>query len=358
MAIFKQISFYFMIFFFCLTTNAFADFTFNAGSTEVCVYGIFELNNFYKHTKAAEGDDDTDILFTMATTSRAGFTAKNGDFSGTIEAGLDHSNVYTRLFYATWENSLGTLTIGKNYTPYTWGTWEVADDLQNFSGHGSLFDWRQPLLTLKFNNGFYISAIKPEDNGVTGAADAEVDNIVPKLAVGFDHWGDKFSYGIGIAYQTYQEEAASLGFDDRVNSGFLYFHGGYQLTEAAKLSYNLHYGQNLNEFGCFKATHQAADISTGSVEDTTAYGGFIEGSYALKDKYCTVLNAAVGYTVGDNDLWDNKDDKLGAYLDAYVTLTPHITLIPEISVTDNLDDRYGEEEDDIYFAGAMWRISF
>ena len=333
-------------------------------------YANIKLETFYIDQEDAAGDSSANLDFDLLYTSNVGLMvgvdglekeAGIDNVKGHIELGLNPSNnsyykdIYLRLAYGTVTFEKFTLLIGQTYAPYVWGPNQVYQDWY-FMGFGSLFDIRNPMVQVKFDNGFHLTAIRPDAAGVTGAEDSEIQKFMPRLVVGYDGKIGSMIYGVGLTYQSYKEKSAATDFDESIDSYFVYGHGLAKITDAFSLNFNVHYGQNVGECGMLVRDNAKPVVVGTNLEDTISYGGFVEGIITLSKTLS--MNTGVGYTVGDNDAWSEKDDQVSVFVNATYAVNKYLQIVPEVSYFDYLDDESGNSEGNELVAGVRWNIHF
>jgi hypothetical protein len=342
---------------------------------EVAPYASMrQLTGAYTVDYAASGvDDDTDVYWELSNISRFGAKFKTGDISGHVEFGLtgaeSGNNTYDRLLYGTWDFGAGSLMIGQNYPPYTMVSAQIAPRVDlggspgnynaenGFVGYGALWEARKTQARLTLVNGFYVALLAPE-SGVPDAAVAggDVDTTMPKLCVGYDYKTEGLSLNGGVAYNTYNYEVGT--FDETVDSYLIYVNGKMPLG-MVNLQASIHYGQNLTDFGLWNREDAAqATVVGNDVEDSTCYGGYVQVAIPVDP---AKISLGYGYTQSDRDLAAPNDDAEGQqsyFVNAKIPIADTFFIVPEFTYYDQMDDDAGQEEDDAWFLGLLWRMDF
>ena len=304
------------------------------------LYGSARITTFYSDYDQA---DDSDFVLDKQGNSRFGMKAGKGAVSGHYEAGLK-SNVVTRLMYGTYRFDGGALVIGQDWTPYTFLAKQASSSDQNLNGYGTAFDDRLPQIRLDFDNGITLAAIK--NNGQGDANDTDL----PKLAIGYKGKSGAFSYGLNLAYQSYEVEAS--GFD--ADSYMATFNGIVNLSPMA-IQFNLAYGQNPVEFG-LTDTDFGEDVAATENEDTAYLGGYVMLSYRADDS--NTIRVGVGYVEEDNDDYAQKEKRISYYIHDQYSIAPGFFIVPEFAIYDGLDDADGSDGEQSYTIGAKWQVNF
>lgn len=326
-----------------------------AMAADVNFYGQARLATFYNMIDDAAGESTNGFDEHFQPNSRFGANFKNGDFGGKVEIGLgstiNATALYTRLLYGTWNFGSGKLLVGQDYNRYWVGSAQVHGDDTGFTGYGATDDKRSPQIRVDMNNGFYFAAIQSKNNvnngnqeTVTGGNEA----YLPKLNVGYAGKAGNFSYNAGLVGQFYKDKAI----DEQITSLMGYLSGKYAMGATA-LQFNLSYAQNPAEMN-----FQGRLARKAGTEDVTGFEGFVQLSQTLSPTLS--LNAGVGYiTDKADDYAKDTDDKMAAFINMPVKLAKYVTLTPEISYYDQLDEVAGVASDANHWAvGAKWQIDF
>lgn len=345
---------------------------------EVTPYGSMRLlTGWHTLDYAASGvDDDSDMYWELSDISRFGAKFKTGDISGHVELGISgatdgtkNNNTYDRLLYGTWDFGGGSLMVGQNYPPYTMISAQIAPKVRlggnpgdynaenGFVGYGALWEARKPQVRLTLNNGFYVALLRPESGEPDAAvADGDVDTSIPKLCVGYDYKTEGLSLNGGVAYNTYNYEAGT--FDETVDSYLIYVDGKMPLG-MVDLQASIHYGQNLTDFGLWNREDAAqATVVGNDVEDSTSYGGYVQVAIPVDP---AKISLGYAYTQSDRDLAapnDEADGQQSYFVNAKIPIADTFFIVPEFTYYDQMDDDAGQEENDAWFLGLLWRMDF
>ena len=321
------------------------------------------------------GDNDSDVYWSISNISRVGAKFKTGDISGHVELGMvgaeSGNNTYDRLLYGTWDFGGGSLMVGQNYPPYTMTSAQIAPririqndipgdyDAENtFIGYGALWEARKPQIKLTLTNGFYVSLIQPEADQPAGAGAGDADTTMPKICVGYDLKTEGLSLNGGLAYNSYNyEETAAGGVDEAVSSYLVYVNVKVPLG-MVDLQGSIHGGQNLTDFGLWDREEAAQAVAVGDdIENSTCYGGYLQVAIPLDPAKITV---GYGYVQSDNDDgWGKDADQQQSYfVNAKLPIADTFFVVPEFSYYDQMDNADGDEEDDAWYLGLLWRMDF
>ena len=317
---------------------------------EYSLYGSARMATYLMEGTGQYHDFDSDVNWELQSNSRIGGKFNHEAIGGRFEYG---TGVNLRLLYGTWDFGKGTVLVGQDYTPYGFGSWEVANVDNGFAGLGDSYDGRLPQIRVDMENGFWFAAIKNNAQEMKNTT-ADFDYWLPKLAVGYIHDVGYLAYGASLAYQNYEFNEESVdsymaAFNWKTNAGPVALQG------------NIFYGQNLGDFGM---QDWVSDLDNGEGygyydaaldEDATTLAGYVQASYA----FGKVLGVAgVGYKADDSDAFAEKDEQFGYFVQAHIPLAENFNVIPHYTVYDLMDDRNGNDQGDLYFAGIKWQIDF
>ena len=308
--------------------------------------------------------DDADFHMPLGDFSNFGAKFKTGDLHGHVQLALegdeDGNTVALELLYGTWDFGGGTLLVGQDHTPYTLVSDQVAPgaegmryDLDNgFIGYGALWDSYQPQITLNLASGLYVSLIQPELGGILGT---DNDTTIPKVCVGYKHETEGMSINVGGAYNTYEAELPTG--DEDIDSYLLYL-GGTAALGMVDLQWNLHYGENLGDFGLIdrEAAAMAQLDATGDIEDSDCYGGYLQIAFNVDPATITL---GCGYTQSENDVLGNdEDEQISYFVNAKIPMADTFFVVPEFSYYDMMDNAAGNDEPETWCLGLKCQMDF
>ncbi|MFZ4857265.1 MAG: hypothetical protein ACOYL3_12795 [Desulfuromonadaceae bacterium] len=357
---------------------------------ETTLYGSFRLATTYDTSTAAydnsakEPGQHGNLDLRNQANSRFGAKFSEGKMGGQVELGLgglsaqqpagnvsgtgasigsgSNTTVYTRLVYGTYKFDFGTLLVGQTYTPYWAVSDQVASDDQGNNGFGSIYDGRQPQIRLTLSNGLYVAAIRP---GTPATVYATANTYLPKVAVGYDGKSGDFTYGGGVAGQSYTYRSTTNSNNEDVTSVLGYVHGKYKSGPIA-LGLNLGYGQNIGDMGITEGISPTWSVARNTLDDIKTFTLLLTGGFTLSDT--VKIQAGVGYVTNDGGKtaagtdWKNADNKISAYVNAPITIAKNFIVVPEFTYQDHLDDnnaantdRNGQKD---YIVGAKWQFDF
>ncbi len=336
---------------------------------ETSLYGSARVATFWNTEQplqavgAAKPDTNTDFDLRNQNNSRFGVKASEGNLAGRVELGIGtpglgtggNTTVYTRLAYGTCKFDLGTLLVGQNFTPYDFVSQQVALDDTGNTGYGRLYDGRQPQLKMTLNNGMYLAAIRPGGNAAVYTAS---ETFLPKLNVGYEGKAGTVAYGGGVVGQVYKLSSA----DKQIVSAMGYVHGVVPAGPAS-IAFNLGVGQNLGEMGL--AEGATASVAGTNVQNNFTVSAMVQGTFTASEM--VKINVGLGYvttsgktavTSASTTSWSKDDNKMAAFINAPIMLAKNVSVTPELTYIDQLDEKNGNKGAKNYIYGAKWQMDF
>jgi hypothetical protein len=335
-------------------------------------YGSLRYDTFYVNQKSdgvknIAGDDSVTTLKNgLAGNSRFGVKFTQGDLFGQFEAGIkDYSGsnkISTRLMYGTYKFNGGSLVIGQTYTPWKMFTAQAYGDDNGNKGFGALYDSRQPQIKLTMQ-GFFLTLITTKDGPKFDATDVQY-NTIPKIGIGYDGKVGNSTFGVGFGYNTYKEKNDTSNFDEDINAFLLYARAAIAVG-AVKVSSQVHYGQNLGNFGIVQRPHAFATLNaTGGVDNTDGWGGFLQVGTPLTQM--VTMNVGAGF-VRDKQA-DTNYDQTTVYVNFPIKIADGFHVVPEFDYFHYnkavptsaiiLPSKLVPNLKDVYVFGAKWQMDF
>lgn len=326
---------------------------------ETTLYGSARLQTFYNMADEPTTGKTAGVDEHLQTNSRFGANFSNGDVTGKVEYGASGGNGNIRLLNGTWNFGSGKLTVGQDYNSYYFTSEQVHNDDNVNNGYGSLWDTRQAQIRVNLTNGVYFAAITPTGNVAGDAAGNNLEKTsnvkiyLPKLNVGYAGKAGTVGYNVGVVGQTY---STKIGTNDKQVTALLGYANATAGFGATTLKANVSFAQNAGNMG-FSGRGTATTVGT-DIKNTTGFEGFVQASQKISDTISG--NVGLGYTYDKKDVTGAKaDDKLLFFVNAPVTLAKNVSVTPEFSYYDQLNDAAGKDEKKkAYAIGAKWQINF
>jgi len=299
------------------------------------------------------GYDDRHIRWKLQGNSRIGAKIKAGNIRGRFEYG---TKVNLRILSGAWNFGAGELLVGRNYTPTSIRfSKQVFYADNNLKGFGSLFS-RTDMIQIKLG-GLSLALVKPETGDIDGLAGADYDTTLPTIEARYERSFDMIQAGIFGSYNRYDIVDAT----DKEYGIITHLVGLYGKTDIGPttLSGMFYYGKNLGLRGqpiaadCTPNFNPADD----DVDDNDGYGYALTLGCKINNMF--TVEAGYGAVSFKDDVPGATDDKACSYyLQAVITLAKGIYLTPEIGILDYKEDSAGNDEGDVTYFGAQWKISF
>ena len=345
--------------------------------------------------------DDEDLAWDLCDFSVFGAKFKTGDLGGHVEfevfgshdgTGAHDNAVEIALMYGTWDFAGGTVKVGQDYAPYTFKSAQIApnplrqalglaereiDGQNRFIGYGCLWDWYEPQIELRLDNGFYVALIQPEVvdeadmadimNSVLGPGtfqeeNVDVDTDIPKIVVGYEFKTEGLMLNPGFAYHICEYTDKSNDWDADIDSYLLYLNTKVDVGPAT-VQGSFHYGENLGNFGLEnrEAFAYAMAEAGGDIEDAVSYGGYIQVAFPVDP---VTITLGYGYTRSETDsnaieteYGGDTDEQQSYFVQAKIPIAETFFIVPELSYFDMMD--IGDyDEPEAWFAGIMWQMDF
>jgi len=330
-------------------------------------------------------DDDQATQWYFQGNSRLGAKVKADKVSGQVELALgsggtssgDGSDgaVSTRRAYGTWKFSdYGWLKVGKDYSPVTdfiSSQWYDADG--DLYGEGNFYGRRPAGITLGLGD-FELAFLTPSygadvgttTTGINGATGGDPDSYIPRVEASYNlkfgpgyikpfggfQWYSVEENGIGNVTDDIDVFSWVLGVSTKWNIGAFSIGG--------QLSYGINEGAVTGwDTGSNARASSLPTISGGGddIDDVATLQALIVPSFKVSDTLR--FEAGVGYRMDDPDAQGlDKDEVLIFYLQALITLAPGVTIGPEVGYYDYMDGTAGNDQGNLWYAGAKWQIDF
>ncbi len=372
-------------------------------------YGNARMATFYESRDFGDGlnaagtdDSDTRTQWDFQGNSRIGANIKAENIRARFEFGVNEASVSSRRLYGTWNFGAGTLKVGKDYTPVSqFISGQVFDGDLGLLGIGTFYGSRRGQIELAFGK-FRIALIDSTTGLINGMKDSttgipgtpvtrggltvtpfttkttykfkgDVDDILPKLELGWGMAFDTWNFNLMGGYQYYSiEDVASrvkpgskddiavtswaLGGDIGWNFGPGYVKGA------------LSYGRNIGNAGWSIAsgvngragTYQGGLAVWDGDDDTNDTDTFM-GALVAGIKVSDMLSFEGGFGYRD-DITDESAERdtkpWAAYVQSVIALAPGVYVIPEVGYYDLDNNAKGAEAGSLFYLGGKWQINF
>ena len=342
----------------------FSAFSIPVSAVEWSFYGSARMSTFYAD-KSEElfsdayypgnrlGFDDQDLTWGLQGNSRIGAKIQAGTIRGQFEYG---TRVNLRILYGAWDFGKGELLVGRDYTPTEARlSHQVFFNDNRMRGFGALFS-RKDMVQLTFNN-LEIAFVKPLTASIDGLDGADFKTILPMIEAAYHISLSNFSGKVFGSYNTFDivsDEDNEYDIDT-----YLVAMCGRVAFGPAVLDVVFYYGQNLALSGQPIAADSTPNYiaADDEIKDNTGYGYMIGLEYQVTEMLA--FEAGYGGVSFEDDVSGADTDEARAYyLQARIQLAKNVWVTPEIGKLDFMEDSAGEDEGDVTYYGAQWKINF
>lgn len=329
------------------------------------IYGSMRYDTFYINQKSdgtmntAGKTSYTALYQALQGNSRFGAKWKDGNLSGRFEVG---TGINLRLLYGEYKFDGGNLLIGQAYTPNDYLTNQVIFADNGNIGFGCLWDSRQPMIKVSLDNGFFVALIDPKSGAIEGGTTAV---FVPKTVVGYEGKIQSFSIGGGVAYNGFSEKNQATNFDKTINSYLVYVHGHANLNPV-KVLFQVHYGQNLHNYGISGRDGASAMVVNGALKNANGYGLELQAGAQVTQNASVYVG--MGYTHDKVQDAAKAAKQLSVFVNAPIKLAKGFQIVPEFdyfhygdvasSVPLPAESGFAGHVKNAYAFGAKWQMDF
>lgn len=345
-------------------------------------YGSIRFRTYHQDTDKKFANTPHDVkgtMWNMGLLSRLGFNFTTGDVGGKWEIDTGYNlwhrantdsnrwgDIRVRHAYGYWNFGSGQLLIGQTGSPIDLFVGSVYWTGNVDGGWGALTiqDARPMQLRLTFGD-LKLAFITPYTNtsGIYAGADA-TDVTYPKIELAYTLPLDNIRLDFVGGYQTYEDRISAtdktkdldawvVGARVKANYGAFYVGAVASYAQNAR-QYGLEYTDNLTA---------TAVWHTNGIQDATSWAGGIALGYKMSD----TVYLSGGYYMADSDNDSNgaikyEDSSQAYYANCKVKLAPNVFVIPEITVTDRDEVRWGSatktDQGKQTTMGVFWMINF
>lgn len=346
--------------------------------------------------------DDSDLDWKLQTNSRLGANVKWGNVGGRVEfgnngtpAGGDFGATW-RLMYGTWNFGPGTLTVGKDYTPYFFlvsGLCGPGGGECNGIGWGSIYGGRRSQLKLTMG-GLQVALVEPVSttsaidanatvitpaapgvlpaiNVSNLAAPADIDQTLPRVEASYTFNLGPVGLFLGGLYNTFDQEFAAVGGarDFSIDS-WVFGVGARTAFGPLYINGTAQYGTNQGNAGVptnLLASRLAVNSVTFEDEDSTYMAAQLVGGFKLTPSFS--LEAGVVWQNGEVDnpapvvAGDTIEQSTWVYyVQAVWSPAKNVFIVPEFGIIDNGELEVTGQPDTelgkVTWFGIKWQINF
>ncbi len=324
------------------------------------VYAQMRMGWWYEmqDEEMAGGESRLVMQNNLYSNSRFGAKFAMDKVSGQFEMGMK-SPLNLRVLYGKYDLGFGRLVLGKTYTGFS----DFADQAVtcNWSfddllvGYGMLYDSTKNQIGLDLNNGFYIKMMEGAKMDPWSEGTAGIDNIIPKFNFGYKLKKDGLYLHptFGFAMSNYNKDFSL--YDDSVTA-YAFALSGKKAFGKSYIKFQINYGQNVRDYGLLGYQIPLASNDGTDIIDVTTMGGYLNFGMPVNEKID--LKAGVGYISSDSDLLADPNTAMSTYLQCKYYLAKNALIIPEVGMTDDMEDGNGNDEGSLIYFGAKFQLNF
>lgn len=310
---------------------------------------------------------------------RARFYSVDKTTGGRIELGLKAlepaATVSLRYAYGYWRVGKYRLLAGLTDNHFGALAYSPRQYLGLNEGHLLLFGWgylwphRTPQVQFTYedtNLNFQIALEEPRNKTNWFATGTDTTFKFPRASMTFTFKNKSIMVGPGVSFVQHSYEGGGTSFDDSYNTWAIVLPLKYTIG-AFTLKFQGHYGINFaGEYNQYPATWTKPyrqNITSGSVEDTTVYGGYLAGEYNIGK---LSIYGGFGYENFSNDAWSGKNGyskdenvRWAAFIALPYQFTKNFGIQPELAYYSYGDSpATGDSLGNEWLLGAQFRFVF
>ncbi len=349
-------------------------------------YGSVRMSMFHTTTVSNSGDDSSEMLFFLQDDTQIGVNVTVSDsVDATVEFRAEESDANIKIAKATYRYDANSMSVGHQYVPsnffiskqsYKGHEGKFAGNLYTGSQDSIIYSLMDGGLKLAFISPSKISAIDGSDkeqyfDETNTNKTIEINTSIPKIEVGFTY--QLKGYGkLGFVFGKNSISAEYATKNYYIDS-HLYSVWGEVVIGPVTIGLSSFNGQNLGNYGVelYGTTKNRSTAYYNDVTDeiqnaeTSAFMGTI-GVVASK-----TISVEMGYGfISAEPGWEGMTDAELAdpteadtasliYLQADITLTKGVRVIPEVGLYDDLHSPSGDaEESSFTYIGAKFQVDF
>ncbi|WDP92030.1 MAG: hypothetical protein HUN04_20830 [Desulfobacter sp.] len=329
-------------------------------------YGSARVETFFTDSDLT---DSTNISESLQSNSRIGANVTVSDeLAARFEYGAKDGGVTLRYLYGEWDFGSGKLLVGQYETPlYMPVSNQVYNGDNGLEGWGEASPGKHPEIQLTFG-GLKIAAVSPSTKYLnhnaakaiaayddTDLSEDDVEVKIPRIEISYTLTMNNCTLGIGGGYNSFEYKGAVGNLSEDIDSyaGVIM---GKVTAGAFSLGGQAFMGQNVGNIIVANTTDNSygngyAMIKNNKVVDNDAAGFEVVAAYMVNE----MISLEAGYGYMETEYDDAESDEVASYyLQAPITLTPGVIIVPEIGMVDYQENG----QDEITYYGAKWQINF
>lgn len=319
------------------------------------IYGDF----FYKYNKPSSYTNNIEHHFAsyaFTGSSNAGISIEYGKTSFTFEAGVSDIIRKYYLQYNINKENKHFILIGRDATiaHFTFG--QISNNLAGLSNYGTLINNNRRFQFRYGINGFQIALILPYlsswnqeyVNDPASLYDGFIN--IPRFEISYDYSNKYMELKTYAGYGAYLYDKNI--YNKIIHSGNIGVGSKLLVDEKSSVYLSLFYGYNLSMTNSLTNMNTITLINnTINVTNIHSFGVAAGFKYDY-NKYITT-QTGLGYTFNYAKTYENIDDALGAYLNIQIKINKYFSIIPEISLFNNMQSNTKQSEGYSFMAGVL-----
>ena len=319
------------------------------------IYGDF----FYKYNKPSSYTNNIEHQFAsyaFTGSSNAGISIEYGKTGFVFEAGISDIIRKYYLQYNINKEKKHFILIGRDTTiaHFTFG--QISDNLAGLSNYGTLIDKNRRLQIRYGILGFQIAFILPYlsswnqeyVNDTSSLYDGYIN--IPRIELAYDFKNKYMEMKTFAGYGVYMYN--NNIYNKIIHSATIGLGSKLLVNDKSNVYLSLFYGYNNNMTNSLTNAYTINFINnTMNVTNIHSFGVAAGFKYDY-NKYITT-QTGLGYTFNYGETYDSIDDALGAYLNVQIKVNKYFSIIPELSLFNNMQSNTKQSEGYSFMAGIL-----
>lgn len=322
------------------------------------VYTNLYVDIFYSNNKPSNFIDDIHHelkSYSFLSSSNAGISLDYNNFVFNFEAGMEDSVRLFNFKYFINKDNNHFIKIGRDSTLsyYTFG--QTANNLAGLRDYGNLnYDNRRFQIGYGIY-GFQLSIIMPyftdwnkeyiNDSGANIAG----YQFIPRLELSYDYQGINYNIktfaGYGYYLYDYNNQEKSI---HTATIGI----GSYSIIdEKSSIYLSAFYGFNANLTSAL-TNSKSVILNNNKITMENIHSFGISAGFKYDYSKLITAQAGIGYTFNYADTYKSIDDSLGAYLNIIFKINDYFSVIPELSLFNNMQSNNEQSQGYKFMAGV------
>lgn len=330
-----------------------AEFKFNNFNLNVYsnIYGDF----FYSYTRPSNYKNDITHYFSSSAftgSTHIGVDLNYSKINILFEAGI--SDIVRKYYIKYKINDNHFILIGRDTTLAYYSFGQIANDLAGLNDYGTLADNRRFQLRYGIKN-FQLALILPYlsewNSQYVNDSSSLYDGFIniPRIETSYNYQSKYIDLKAFAGYGIYMYERDNKYTVHSANAGI---GSNFIIDDKTSMNISIFYGYNLN------MTNSLSNSSTINIINniftvTNIHSFGIAAGFKYKHNNYITAQAGLGYTFNYAAGYKSVDDAFSGYLNLEIVLNKYFSIIPEISLFNNMQSGSEESEGYDFMAGVM-----